>query len=46
MDNYEKYAEYTKAQDWKSICELNEVNFDSFGHKKRAESVAGIFGGR
>jgi len=34
MDNYEKYAEYTKAQDWKSICELNEVNFDSFGTKK------------
>lgn len=34
MENYEQYAEYTKEQDWKSICKLNEVNLDSFGTKK------------
>ncbi len=34
MENYREYAEYTKEQDWKSLCELNEVNFDSFGTKR------------
>lgn len=34
MDNYDKYAEYTKAQDWKALCKLNNVELDSFGTKK------------
>tara|TARA_B110000211_G_scaffold193770_1_gene221643 strand:- start:443 stop:1093 length:651 start_codon:yes stop_codon:yes gene_type:complete len=34
MENFEKYAEYTKAQDWKAISALNNVDFDSFGTKK------------
>ncbi|WP_167375027.1 PH domain-containing protein [Prosthecochloris sp. GSB1] len=34
MENYEKYAEYTKAQDWKALCKLNNVELDSFGTKK------------
>jgi hypothetical protein len=34
MENYEKYAEYTKAHNWAAICELNGVELDSFGTKK------------
>ena len=34
MDNFEKYAEYTKARDWDEICKLNNVELDSFGTKK------------
>ncbi len=34
MENYEKYAECTKAQDWKALCKLNNVELDSFGTKK------------
>lgn len=34
MDNFEKYAEYTKAKDWSAICKLNDVELDSFGTKK------------
>lgn len=39
MENYEQYAEYSKEQNWKSICELNEVNFDSFGTKKELKAL-------
>ncbi|GGD04510.1 PH domain-containing protein [Halopseudomonas salina] len=34
MENYEKYAEHTKTRDWKSICQLNDVELDSFGTRK------------
>ena len=34
MENYDKYAEYTKAHDWKALCKLNNVELDSFGTKK------------
>ncbi len=34
MDNFDKYKEYTNAQDWESICVLNGVELDSFGTKK------------
>ncbi len=34
MENYEKYAELTKTQDWAGICRLNNVAIDSFGTKK------------
>lgn len=31
---YSLYKKYTERQDWKSICELNCVPFDTFGTKK------------
>jgi hypothetical protein len=34
MDNFDKYADYTKVQDWESICKLNGLGLDSFGTKK------------
>jgi len=39
MENFDKYAECTKAQDWEGICELNEVNLDSFGTKKELKAL-------
>lgn len=34
MENFEIYAEFTKAKDWNGICKLNAVELDSFGTKK------------
>ena len=34
MDNFDKYAEYTKIHNWEAICKLNNVKIDSFGTKK------------
>ena len=34
MENYNKYVEYTKKHDWKSICKLNNVKLTVFGTKK------------
>jgi hypothetical protein len=34
MNNFEKYAEYSKARDWEAICKLNGLDLDSFGTKK------------
>lgn len=34
MENYDKYAEYTKSGNWDEICQLNGVELDSFGTKK------------
>ena len=34
MDNFKKYAEFTKTKDWEGICKLNDVELDSFGTKK------------
>jgi len=40
MENFEKYAEYTKSQDWGAICELNEIKLDSFGTKKELKALS------
>ena len=34
MENYEKYAEFTKTEDWAGLCQMNGVELDSFGTKK------------
>jgi len=39
MDNFEKYAAYTKAAKWDEICELNNVQIDSFGTKKELRAL-------
>ena len=39
MENYDKYAEYTKAKDWKSLCKLNNVELDSFGTIKELKAL-------
>lgn len=39
MENFDKYTECTKAQNWEGICELNEVNLDSFGTKKELKAL-------
>ncbi len=40
LPNYIKYAEYTKKHDWKSICELNNVLYHTFGTKKELKVLA------
>lgn len=40
MENFDKYAEYTKAQNWKAICDLNNVPFDSFGTRKEIKVLS------
>jgi len=32
--DFEKYAELTRGRDWRGICTLNQIAFDSFGTKK------------
>lgn len=39
MDSFDKYAEYTKAQDWAAICKLNNIELDSFGTKKELKAL-------
>jgi hypothetical protein len=39
MDNFQKYAEYTKLHDWNAICDLNNVKIDSFGTKKELKKL-------
>ena len=39
MENFDKYAECTKAQNWEGLCELNGVNLDSFGTKKELKAL-------
>jgi hypothetical protein len=39
MENFDKYAEYTKAHDWKALCKLNNVELDSFGTKKELRAL-------
>ena len=39
MENFDKYAECTKAQDWEGLCELNEVYLGSFGTKKELKAL-------
>ncbi len=40
FENYEKYAEMTKAQDWEGICKLNGISLDSFGTKKELKVLS------
>ena len=37
MEDFDKYAEYTKSHDWKALCKLNNVELDSFSTKKELE---------
>ncbi|KAA0133736.1 hypothetical protein FYZ48_23085 [Gimesia chilikensis] len=39
LENYDKYAEFTKNHDWKALCELNNVSLDSFGTKKELQAL-------
>lgn len=39
MENFDKYAEYTKSQDWKALCKLNNVELDLFGTKKELKAL-------
>lgn len=34
ISDFEKYAELTRGRDWRGICTLNQITFDSFGTKK------------
>lgn len=34
MENFEKYAQLTRAQNWAGICKLNGVPYDTFGTRK------------
>ena len=34
ITDFEKYAELTRGNDWRGICLLNQIDFDSFGTKK------------
>lgn len=34
MENFEKYVEFTNAQNWEALCQLNGIGLDSFGTKK------------
>ena len=39
MENFEKYAECTKAANWEDLCKLNDVSLDSFGTKKELKAL-------
>ncbi|ONM43654.1 hypothetical protein BXT89_11875 [Halopseudomonas pachastrellae] len=39
MNNYDKYAEYTKTGSWGEICRLNNVELDSFGTRKELKAL-------
>jgi len=39
VENFEKYAKFTKRRKWKDICKLNNVNIDSFGAKKELSAL-------
>lgn len=39
MENYNKYKVATEKADWRGICELNGVHFDSFGTNKEFEAL-------
>ena len=39
MENFDKYAEYTKSHDWITLCKLNNVELDSFGTKKELRAL-------
>ena len=37
MENLEKHAELTRKEDWKAICELNNLRLNSFGTTKEVK---------
>jgi hypothetical protein len=39
MENYDKYAEFTKAKDWRELCKFNNVSLDSFGTEKEIRAL-------
>ena len=39
MENYNRYKIATEKADWRAICELNGVHFDSFGTNKEFEAL-------
>ena len=39
MENYELYEKHTKTGDWRAICELNQIELDSFGTKKELRAL-------
>jgi uncharacterized membrane protein YhaH (DUF805 family) len=38
-DNFSKYLQYTKEQNWEGICRFNDVNFDGFGTRKELNAL-------
>lgn len=44
MKNYNHYKALTKNADWRGLCEMNNVNFDSFGTKKELKALKNYLG--
>ena len=40
MENYNRYKIATEKADWRGICEINGVNYDTFGVRKELEVLA------
>lgn len=40
MENYNRYKIATEKADWRAICEINGVDFDSFGVRKELNVLA------
>lgn len=40
MDNFTRYKICTEKTDWRGICEINGINFDSFGTDKELAALA------
>ena len=40
MENYDKYAELTRAGDWAGICTINGVPYRAFGSRKEVKVLA------
>ena len=40
LDNFDKYSEYTGKGDWKAICDLNNVSFDTLGLRKKLKVLS------
>ncbi len=39
MEHFEKYDEFSKNENWAGICNLNDVDLDSFGTKKELKAL-------
>lgn len=42
MENLTRYKLCTEKADWRGICEINGINFDSFGTNKELAALAGF----
>lgn len=40
MENYNRYKIATEKADWRGICEINGVNYDTFGVRKELDVLA------